>query len=108
VDYYLPKVVASPPDALLGKLLRSKPTKVDARNWLERELNRVWPKAEFLVQKMRLNERYKDVTFETLNEAEFLPSVTQAFPDVDWDKTYAEFKAAGEAHGSYQSEQEND
>lgn len=40
--------------------------------------------------------RYKDVTFETLNRADFLDSVKEAFPAVDWEKTYNEFKAAGE------------
>lgn len=31
---------------------------------------------------MKLEERYKDVTFETLNREDFLDSVKDAFPDV--------------------------
>lgn len=97
IDYYLPRVVDNPPDALLGQLLSGgKPSKDDARRWLEGELKRVFPKAESLIQKMRLEKRYKDVTFETLNRSDFLESVKKAFPGVDWDKAYKEFKAAGQ------------
>ena len=46
---------------------------------------------------MKLDERYKDVTFETLNRKDFLESVKEAFPYVDWDKAYSEFKAAGQS-----------
>ena len=41
---------------------------------------------------MNLEVRYKDVTFETLNQLDFLDAVKQAFPRVDWDKAYSEFK----------------
>ena len=46
---------------------------------------------------MKLEERYKDVTFETLNREDFLDSVKDAFPSVDWEKAYSEFKAAGQS-----------
>ena len=49
---------------------------------------------------MKLNERFKDVTFETLNEDDFLALVQLAFPAVNWDKAYAEFRAAGEVVGA--------
>jgi len=96
IDYYLQRVIDNPPDAMLGQLLHPKPTEEDARLWLDAELDRVFPKAEALIQKMQLDVRYKDVTFETLNQADFLESVKAAFPRVDWDKAYAEFRAAGE------------
>lgn len=99
VDYYLPRVMENPPDAMLGQLLYPTPTEEYARLWLDAELDRVFPKAEALIQKMQLDVRYKDVTFETLNREEFLESVKAAFPRVDWDKAYAEFRAAGEAEG---------
>jgi hypothetical protein len=47
---------------------------------------------------MKFEVQYKDVTFETLNQPDFLEAVKQAFPLIDWDKTYSEFKAAGEAN----------
>jgi len=56
----------------------------------------VFPKADALIQKMQLDIRYKDVTFETLNQEDFLVAVKEAFPQVDWDKAYTEYRAAGE------------
>jgi hypothetical protein len=40
--------------------------------------------------------RYKDVTFETLNQEDFLDAIKEVFPHADWDKAYKEFLAAGE------------
>ncbi|WP_199930502.1 hypothetical protein [Sedimenticola thiotaurini] len=96
VDYYLPRVMEAPPDALLGQSLSGQATENGARQWLNAELDRVFPSAESLIQVMRLEERYKDVTFETLNREDFLQLVKEAFSGVDWDKAYAEFRAAGE------------
>lgn len=96
IDYYLPRVVESPPDAMLGQMLHPKPTEEDARLWLDAELTHVFPDAEVLIQKMQLDVRYKDVTFETLSRPDFLQSVKDAFPRVDRDKPYREFLAAGE------------
>jgi hypothetical protein len=96
VEYYLPRVVANPPDSMLGQLLRSQIIEDDARDWLKNELGGVFPRAEGLIQKMQLDVRYKDVTFETLNREDFLVSVKAAFPTIDWEKAYDEFRAAGE------------
>jgi hypothetical protein len=62
------------------------------------QLDKVFPSARDLVGKMKLEDRYKDVTFETLNQPDFLDAVKQAFPLVDWEKAYSEFKAAGEVN----------
>src|SRR5262249_24738678 len=96
VDYYLPLARQNPPDAVLGQLLRPEPTEDDLRTWIESQLVEVFPDAKKLVKKMSLEERFKDVTFETLNHPDFLESVKDAFPRVDWEKAYEEFKAAGE------------
>jgi len=56
----------------------------------------VLPKAESLIREMKLEERYKDVTYETLNHDDFLESIKKAFPEDNWDEAYSEFKAAGE------------
>jgi hypothetical protein len=45
---------------------------------------------------MRLEQNYKDVTFETLSRDDFLESIKAAYPNLNWDKTYDDFKAAGE------------
>ena len=94
VEYYLPRVVASPPPAMRGQVLKCG--QAEARAWLDRELDRVFPKADALIQKMHLDVSYKDVTFETLNQEDFLDAIKEAFPRIDWDKAYQEFRAAGE------------
>lgn len=97
IAYYLPRVIQARPDALLGQSLSGEISETAASQWLRGELRRVFPSAESLIQEMKLDERYKDVTFETLNREDFLASVKEAFPNVDWDKAYTEFKAAGES-----------
>jgi len=96
VDYYVPHVLQSPPEAMRGQFL--KHSEVEAKVWLEGELNRVFPQADTLIEKMQLDVRYKDVTFETLNQKDFLEAVKEAFPQIDWDKAYSEFRAAGEKY----------
>ena len=97
IDYYLPLVLENPPDAMLGQLLSPDPTAEDARRWLNAELSSVFPKTDALIRRMRLDVRYKDMTFETLNHPDFLNLIKDAYPEIDWDKPYAEFRAAGEA-----------
>ncbi len=96
VDYYLPLVTKNPPDALLGSLMNPHTDDAAIRSWIENEITKVIPVAKDLIHKMTLEEHYKDVTFETLDRPDFLQSVKQAFPHIDWDKTYTDFKAAGE------------
>lgn len=97
VDYYLPLAQNSPPDAVAGQSLSGEVTDTELRRWLERRLAQAFPTAEELIKKMTLEATFKDVTFETLNRPDFLESVKEAFPDVDWDKAYNEFRAASEA-----------
>lgn len=104
IYYFLPQVIDSPPDALRGQLLSPTPSEEDAHRWLGSELDRVFPTTDELIQEMKLEERFKDVTFETLNRKDFLASVKLAFPNVDWDKAYSEFKAAGEASSNVMPE----
>ena len=94
LHYFVRRVVASPPDAMRGQFLKFE--EAEARVWLDGELDRIFPKAEELIQKMQLDVRYKDVTFETLNREDFLDAIKEAFQRIDWDKAYKEFRAAGE------------
>jgi hypothetical protein len=96
IDYFVPLAVASPPDAMRGRFI--KLGEADARAWLDSELDRVFPEADALLQRMQLEVRYKEMTFETLNQEDFLEAVKRAFPNcgIDWDKAYSEFRAAGE------------
>ncbi|BBL57582.1 hypothetical protein [Methylomonas koyamae] len=95
VEYYVPIVLKSPPDALMGQIW-GDPAEDDARLWLNDQLDRVFPVAETLVQDMRLEERYMDFTYETLSQDNFLDLVKSAFNKIDWDKAYNEFLAAAE------------
>ncbi len=96
IDYYLPLVMNEPPDVLFGRSLSGTVTEAGCRAWLDSELDRVFPNAESLIQDMKLEKRYKDVTYDTLNREDFWESVKVAFPDEDWGKAYSDFLAAGE------------
>lgn len=100
VAYYQARVIEAKPDALLGQSLNGLISEVAASRWLNGELDKVFPSAETLIREMKLDERYKDVTFETLNRNDFLESVKVSFPQVDWDKAYSEFKAAGQSESA--------
>ena len=96
VNYYMPRVSESPPDALIGSTLHFPPTEDDVKEWLECELNSVFPDADDLIGQMQLDVYYRDVTIETLRSNDFLTQVKFAFPRIDWDKAHEEFRAAGE------------
>ncbi len=94
INYYIPFILANPPDRMHGQFL-----KIDEHGagiFLGMELDRVFPTVESLVQKMQLEVLYKDLTYETLTGNGFLAEVKKAFPQIEWDKPYHDFKAAGE------------
>ncbi len=95
MNYYLPLAQRSEPDALVGQF-GSNPDEATIRAWIDSELERVFPAAQDLVQKMELQVLFKDVTYETLNQPDFLKAVKAEFPRMQWDKVYEEFRAAGE------------
>lgn len=94
VDYYAPIVVQNPPDAILGQFVEIGEN--EAKLWLDGELCRVFPKASELLDQMQLDIGYKDVTYETLNQPDFLDAIKTAFPHIDWLKAHEEYRAAGE------------
>lgn len=94
VEHYLPTVLKNPPDQMLGELISL--TEEDVRAWLAVELDKVFPRAEKMLNGMTLEVRFKDVTFETLNHKDFLRTVQVVFPHIKWDNLYNEFRAIGE------------
>lgn len=96
VEYYLPLAKANPPKAVIGGSMIQPPPDEVFTKWLSRRLEAAFPKADALIQNMVLDVQFKDVTFETLNQPDFLEAVKKAFPDVDWERAYSEFRAAGE------------
>jgi hypothetical protein len=95
VEYFLPIALANPPDALVARV--NPINEATVRRWLERELEKAFPTAEKLIEEMRLEAQFKDVTWETLNDNDFGTALRKAFEDVDWDKPFHDYKAAGES-----------
>lgn len=95
INYYLPMVIKNPPDVLIATTLDPK-NEATCRKWIDDEISKRFPKTEDLIKNITLEVRYKDITFETLNEDKFLAQLKEAFPRVDWDKAYKEFKALEE------------
>ena len=93
-SYYLPIVKTNPPMQMIGKLGMFKDDDEQVLAWIKRQLNEVFPTAEKMIRKMEVSIIYKDVTFENLNDNEFLTALEHAFPDVNWDKAYQESIAA--------------
>lgn len=94
LDYYLPLVMQSPPDALVGQLLFNDDKATE--RWLDGELAQVFPSPEELLTDMKLDVQFRDVTYETLNEQGFAEALEKAYPHVDWKKPFEEFGAAKE------------
>ena len=96
VSYYLEKVTKNPPETLIAETLTDISSDI-AKNWIMSELDKNdFPKPENLIKKMSLSTTYKDITFETLNNDQFIKDIKKAYSNVDWDKLYEEFKAAKE------------
>ena len=96
VEYYLPTAEKNPPDELIGGSLNRKLDGTTIRKWIETKLAAVFPSAEDVVSRMSLDVSFKDVTFETLNNEEFVDRLKEAYPEIDWDKPYSDFRAMGE------------
>lgn len=94
IEYYFPLARKNPPDALIGSLFDVDDASI--RTWIEQQLDTVFPTADELIQDMELREHFKDITYETLNQTDFLTALKTAFPKINWDNPYNEFKAAAE------------
>ena len=92
--YYLPIVKAKPPLDMRGKLGNHIEDDTHVTDWIIRQLNGVFPTANKMISNIYVSIIYKDVTFENLNDKEFLNAVEHAFPDVNWEKAYNESIAA--------------
>ncbi|MDF7824086.1 hypothetical protein P4B35_08685 [Pontiellaceae bacterium B12227] len=95
VSYYIPLVKANPPARLVNQI-SGKLTNDICRKWLSNELARETPDAQGLIDQMKFDVQFRDVTYETLKEPAFEEALRQAYEYVDWDKPFNEFMAAGE------------
>ena len=99
LEHCVPILQKNPPK----KLTYSMPNqygKEEIRQWVEREVFKMFPKADELCQKMKLEVVYKDITFETLNDKDFISKIKKRFPYHDWDKLYDDYLAAKEKEDS--------
>jgi hypothetical protein len=94
--YYLPLVKDNPPNKLKGALGSYINDDEKLFDWIILQLDKVFPTAEKMINKMEISVVYKDVTYENLNDTEFLSAAKKAFPIVDWDKAHEEFIAASQ------------
>lgn len=97
IEHVLPNILKSPPDHLIGRYGAANQT--SAQLWLEHEVNKLFPSVDSIADRMQLDVRYKDLTFETLQNEDFLNAVKTAFPGTDWGAAHDEYRAAGEKRG---------
>ena len=71
-------------------------TKQEIDDWLNYELDKIFPEPKDLISEMDLDVQFRDVTYETLKEEGFYAKLCEAYPRVDWDKPFNEFNAAKE------------
>jgi len=96
VDHYLSSAMNNPHQSLRSQCGGKNPTEEKAKRWLLAELDKVFPKTDSLIRKIKLERVFKDVTYETLNQPEFIDKVKDAFSAVDWESLYEEYQAIGE------------
>ena len=80
IETFLPVVMAKPPPDLVGQIPNGKPTKEQARRYLEIELDKIMPNPEGVVGEIALEQMIKDVTWEMLKDDEFQRKVSAAYP----------------------------
>lgn len=93
VQSVLPGLKAKPPEALLAGVV-GKPTVEQITRWIDRQLDQTFPTVDDIVRDMRMVVTVKAVTYEMLKDPKFQAGVREAYPDVDFDKPFSEFKAA--------------
>ena len=96
VNALAPAVIAQTPERW-KKFLPSKPSKDDIRQVLDCELSDHFGSAERNLKKIDVSLIFKGVTYETLNDPDFIKTIKKKMPIL---KLYEEFEAAKEAQGS--------
>jgi hypothetical protein len=91
----LPRVLENPPQSLKSSVPEPL-TDESAEGWLSRRLENCFPTAAQILDGMKLECVFKDVTFETLNTEDFLEALKKAWPDYPWDKPMMQYRAARE------------
>lgn len=91
IEWLLPGLLSNPPARLNARVV-GPIDEQGAQNYLERELQRLLPKAADVVGAMKLECRFKAVTYETLQNEEFKKDVAKGYPELQ--RLMDEFEAA--------------
>lgn len=98
----LPSVQKNPPDDWTG-FLGPKPKKEEVERTLHQTLLRSFGPPEALIREMKVSVKYKGVTYETLNDPDFVEKASSVFPNL---KLLEEYDAArGESSKSTEQSQ---
>jgi cell division septation protein DedD len=88
-------VRASPPPDLQAQISADKPTMEEAKAYLEETLERAFPDVEEVCGEMKVKYLTKDVTWNTLNDSEFVDWLAKEFRvNKDLKKPFEEYRAA--------------
>ena len=78
-NYYMPTVKANPPQNMISGMGDVGDKNQPVINWITQQLKNGFLKVESIVKKIELSVKYKDVTFENLNNAELSIAIKSHF-----------------------------
>jgi hypothetical protein len=93
-DHYLSAALSDPPDALWTYALGHPPNETQAREWLEATLDTALPDPAELVEQMRLEIQFRNVSWDTLQDSAFFDALRKTFPDEPWNRLLRNLPAA--------------
>lgn len=91
----LPGFIQNPPQRLKSQLFGEIDKEV-ARKFIGDELDKQIPTVDKLIGEMKLNCDFKDVTFEMLNDEDFIKLIEAKYPYNNFAKLYSEQEAIGQ------------
>jgi hypothetical protein len=94
IDMLSPIVLERPTDSLRSQVPTDKPTLDQVKRYLQGEIECLLPRLENLIDEMKLEVNFKGITYETLNNPDFVDAVKAEFKAIDWDKPFHEYDAA--------------
>ena len=94
IKMLLPNILENPPRQFTVQLFEEI-SEDNARKFIETELNKAIPATEKLIGEMKLAYYYKDVTFESLNDKEFIEAIEKSYPYNNFEKLYLEEETIG-------------
>lgn len=94
IKMLLPGVMENPPPQLLNPLFGV--TEAKAREYIGCEIDKQMPNTKQILSQMQLICDYKDVTFEMLNDEEFVDLIEEKYPKEEFTKLYSEEQTIAE------------